>query len=43
MTGHSQGAIALGGEEAQIGLDSDTANDEAIARSLQAQDPNWRA
>ncbi|KAH7366593.1 hypothetical protein BKA66DRAFT_425078 [Pyrenochaeta sp. MPI-SDFR-AT-0127] len=43
MTGQGQGAIALGGEEAQIGLDSDTANDEAIARSLQAQDPNWRA
>ncbi|CAN9460437.1 unnamed protein product [Alternaria alternata] len=38
-----QGAIALSGEEALIGADSDSANDEAIARALQAQDGNWQA
>ncbi|KAF1848763.1 uncharacterized protein K460DRAFT_364735 [Cucurbitaria berberidis CBS 394.84] len=42
MTGQRQGAIALAGEEAQIGLDSETQSDEAIARSLQAEDPNWQ-
>ncbi|KAJ4374851.1 hypothetical protein N0V83_001929 [Neocucurbitaria cava] len=43
MTGQTQGAIALTGEEAQIGMDSETEDDEAIARNLQAEDPNWRA
>lgn len=43
MTGQTQGAIALTGEEAQIGVDSETEDDEAIARNLQAEDPNWRA
>lgn len=43
MTSKKQGAIALAGEEANIGIDADTANDEAIARDLQAQDPNWQA
>ncbi|KAF2846703.1 hypothetical protein T440DRAFT_501579 [Plenodomus tracheiphilus IPT5] len=43
MTGNRQGAIALGGEEAQIGLDAENENDEAIARRLQAQDPNWQS
>ncbi|CAO2654053.1 Nn.00g107860.m01.CDS01 [Neocucurbitaria sp. VM-36] len=43
MTSQTQGAIALAGEEAQIGLDPETENDEAIARNLQAEDPNWRA
>jgi hypothetical protein len=43
MTSNRQGAIALSGEEAQIGADSDSANDEAIARALQAQDGNWQA
>ncbi|OAG04055.1 uncharacterized protein CC84DRAFT_1166181 [Paraphaeosphaeria sporulosa] len=43
MSRRTEGAIALGGEEARIGLDNETENDEAIARDLQAQDPNWRA
>ena len=43
MTARREGAVALNGEEANIGLSDETANDEAIARSLQAQDPNWRA
>jgi hypothetical protein len=43
MTGSRQGAIALDGGEARIGLEDETVNDEAIARDLQAQDPNWRA
>lgn len=43
MTRSKQGPIALNGEEANIGLESDTANDEAFARSLQSQDPSWRA
>lgn len=43
MTGNKQGAIALAGEEAQIGLDNETTSDEEIARSVQAEDPNWRA
>lgn len=43
MTSNRQGAIALSGEEALIGADSDEANDEAIARALQAQDGNWQA
>lgn len=43
MTARTQGAIALDGEEARVGLEDETANDEAVARSLQAQDPNWRA
>ncbi|KAL6710612.1 hypothetical protein ACN47E_008660 [Coniothyrium glycines] len=43
MTGNKQGAIALNGDEAHVGLYDDTTNDEAIARNLQAQDPNWRA
>ncbi|KAK3213507.1 hypothetical protein GRF29_28g127700 [Pseudopithomyces chartarum] len=43
MTGNRQGAIALNGEEANIGFSDETANDEAVARNLQAQDPNWQA
>ena len=43
MTGNKQGSIALAGDEAQIGLDAETEDDEAIARNLQAQDRNWRA
>ena len=43
MTGNRQGAIALAGDEAQIGLDPETADDEAVARGLQAQDRNWQA
>ncbi|KAF2437921.1 hypothetical protein P171DRAFT_437529 [Karstenula rhodostoma CBS 690.94] len=43
MTPRAQGAIALDGAEARIGLDHETADDEAIARDLQAEDPNWRA
>jgi hypothetical protein len=42
MTGDKQGAIALEGEEARIGLGDETADDEAVARALQAEDPNWR-
>jgi hypothetical protein len=43
MSGRRHGAIALSGEEAQIGADSESADDEAIARALQAQDGNWQA
>jgi hypothetical protein len=43
MTGNRQGAIALNGEEANIGFSDETADDEAVARNLQAQDPNWQA
>jgi hypothetical protein len=43
MTGRQQGSIALTGEEARIGVDPEQADDEAIARALQAQDPNWQA
>lgn len=39
MTGKKQGAIALEGEEANIGIE----DDEALARRIQAQDPNWQA
>jgi hypothetical protein len=42
MTGNKQGPIALEGEEAQIGLNQETGNDESIARDLQAQDGNWQ-
>lgn len=42
MSGNRQGAIALEGEEARIGTENETASDEAIARSLQAEDGNWR-
>lgn len=41
MTGNKQGAIALSGEEANIGLEPETESDEAIARQLQSDDPNW--
>ena len=41
MTGRTQGAIALTGEEANIGTDNVT--DEEYARRLQAEDPNWQA
>ncbi|KAF1968172.1 hypothetical protein BU23DRAFT_515040 [Bimuria novae-zelandiae CBS 107.79] len=34
MTGNRQGAIALNGEEANIGLEGETANDEAVATNL---------
>jgi len=40
MTGQKQGDIRLGGEEANIGLNDETTNDEAIAREIQSQDPN---
>lgn len=43
MTGNQQRSIALGGEEAQIGLNSETQDDEAIARRLQAEDLNWQS
>jgi hypothetical protein len=43
MTGQRQGAIALNGEEANIGLEDETVDDEDIARDLQARDPNWQA
>jgi hypothetical protein len=36
MTGNKQGPIALAGDEAQIGLDAEAADDEA-------QDRNWQA
>lgn len=42
MSGNRQGAIALEGEEARIGTENETASDEAVARSLQAEDGNWR-
>jgi hypothetical protein len=43
MTGNKQGPIALAGYQAQIGLDAETEDDEAVARNLQAQDRNWQA
>lgn len=44
MTKRETGQIRLVGEEANIGLDQeDVANDEAYARRLQAEDPNWQA
>jgi hypothetical protein len=44
MTGKKQGAIALSGEEANIGTnDPENVSDEEYARRLQAQDPNWQA
>ena len=42
MTGRQQGSIALTGEEARIGINPEEADDEAIARALQAEDPNWQ-
>lgn len=42
MTGRKQGAIALTGDEASVGVEDDTTSDEAIARRLQAEDPNWQ-
>ena len=38
MTGNKQGAIALAGDEARIGVDNDNFDDEALARDLEAQD-----
>lgn len=44
MTKLETGQIRLEGEEGQIALGQDeTENDEAYARRLQAQDPNWQA
>ncbi|KAJ4395344.1 hypothetical protein N0V91_010906 [Didymella pomorum] len=44
MTKRESGEIRLEGEEANIGLGQDAAeSDEAYARRLQAQDPNWQA
>jgi hypothetical protein len=44
MTGKKQGAIALSGEEANIGtVGAHDVNDEEYARRLQAEDPNWQA
>jgi hypothetical protein len=43
MTSRKQGAIALAGDEAEIGVDDETIDDEAVARDLQAQDRNWQA
>lgn len=40
ITGNKQGAIALAGDEARIGLDTETFDDEALARDLEAQDRN---
>jgi len=43
MTGKKQGAIRLGNEETALGEYSDeTANDEAIARRLQAEERSWQ-
>ncbi|KAF2823003.1 hypothetical protein CC86DRAFT_300205 [Ophiobolus disseminans] len=41
MTANKQGPIALTGEEANIGVDN-TTSDEEYARQLQAEDPNWQ-
>ncbi|KAH7091569.1 hypothetical protein FB567DRAFT_277226 [Paraphoma chrysanthemicola] len=41
MTSNRQGAIALAGDEADLGVDAP--NDEEYARRLQAQDPNWQS
>ncbi|KAJ4359159.1 hypothetical protein N0V95_002411 [Ascochyta clinopodiicola] len=44
MTKRETGQIRLEGEEANIALgNDDAADDEAYARRLQAQDPNWQA
>ncbi|UPX10430.1 uncharacterized protein EKO05_0001091 [Ascochyta rabiei] len=44
MTKLETGQIRLEGEEANITLGhNETANDEAHARCLQSQDPNWQA
>lgn len=44
MARRETGEIRLEGEEADIGLGQEnTADDEAYARRLQAQDPNWQA
>lgn len=46
MSRPKQGPVHLAGGEANIGLDAEyrdeAPNDEAIARAVQAQDPNWR-
>jgi hypothetical protein len=43
MSKRETGQIRLEGEEAQISLGQDqTTDDEAYARRLQAQDPNWQ-
>jgi hypothetical protein len=41
MSGNKQGAIALTGEEANVGL-ADDISDEEYARRVQAEDPNWQ-
>ena len=44
MTKREAGQIRLEDEEGHISLGQDqTAADEAYARRLQAQDPNWQA
>ena len=43
MSSRETGEIRLEGEEANIGHQDNTADDEAYARRLQAQDPNWQA
>ena len=44
MTKREAGEIRLVGEEANIGFAQENAeSDEAYARRLQAQDPNWQA
>jgi hypothetical protein len=44
MTKRESGEIRLEGEEANIGLGQENnESDEAYARRLQAQDPNWQA
>ena len=44
MTTRGTGQIRLEGEEAEISLGQEnTAGDEAYARRVQAQDPNWQA
>lgn len=40
MTSNKQGAIALAGDEARLGVDDDHLDDEALARDLEAQDRN---
>jgi hypothetical protein len=41
MTGNKQGAIALTGDEANVGFPEDI-SDEEYARRVQAEDPNWQ-
>lgn len=42
MSTKKEGAIALGDdEESLIRADTETENDEEIARQLQGDDPNW--